>query len=209
MARAIFFAALFLVTSFGCDTTSPGPALPAPGIQIPLKEILALDMPGTQSVREAGDTNNLLAIAKALELRSPHLPEAERIAGPGFAVAGSNAYQEVAAIMSGEKKAKETFSPEDEISLFFFSIQYGAYVHIKAVERIENVVKIHFVFGPHGQKQHTTHFAIIPLGKLPLGKYDVQVVQEPMDTKIVPMEPPVNKTWEKEVVSKGFSFSVE
>jgi hypothetical protein len=38
---------------------------------------------------------------------------------------------------------------------------------------------------PHEESNVTEHFALIPIGKLQPGKYEIRIIQIPMDAKLV------------------------
>jgi hypothetical protein len=216
MARAVFFAALFFVA--GCDTSPPSSASSAPaGVHIPLKDIWAWGMPGTKDVRDLDSDQKPLIwkIDKALNRNPFDLPPDQRDAGSAFALAGTEAsvLQDAAAILAGEKKADERFSTEDDVWVCFYSLPLGSSVHIRDVELTGNVVKVSFVFFAHKTKAITSHFALVPLGKLTSGKYSVEIVQMPMDTSdfllMKKLDKDIDKEAERKYVCKPFSFFVD
>jgi hypothetical protein len=56
----------------------------------------------------------------------------------------------------------------------------------------------------------TEHFAIVPLGKLESGRYEVVMKQVPLDEDS-PFRhfPPVTIDWERRIISRPFSFTVD
>jgi hypothetical protein len=55
------------------------------------------------------------------------------------------------------------------------------------------------------------NLALIPLGKLPLGKYNVAMTQLPREQKPVEIKAgfkPLDKEWSRNFLSKPFNFTV-
>jgi hypothetical protein len=97
----------------------------------------------------------------------------------------------------------------EDISLVFFSYQAGSFVHVRHVKRRGSVIQIRYQFVPHILAIVTSHFAIMPLGKLPEGKYRVDITQEPMNRGSIGSNgDPKNEKWAEEVICKPFSFAV-
>ena len=71
--------------------------------------------------------------------------------------------------------------PEDEITLVVFSYPCSYFFRLKQVERDENTITVRYQFEPHYSPESTVHFALIPLGKLPIGDYRVKMEQLPME----------------------------
>ncbi len=69
------------------------------------------------------------------------------------------------------------------MTLVFFSQEFNCYVRLQSVERQADVITVKYVFVPHKTKELTDHFALIPIGKLPKGKWRVEIVQSPMEQK--------------------------
>ncbi len=195
-------------------------ALAADSVEIPLKDIWALDMPGTQDIRKLEAT----ATSKD-EKNDADLPLISRIRGAtakprgepreAFAVLGSgiDALRRAASDMAGETKPQESFPAGSDVSLVFFSYTTGMYVYLDKVERRGNFFEIKYHFVPHLTKEMTDHFALIPLGAIESGVYSVDIVQSPMDMSRVstagkkPAATTDAKSAEK-FVCRPFSFSV-
>ncbi len=77
----------------------------------------------------------------------------------------------------------ETFRAGEDMTLVFFSHPASYYVRLKKVEWQRNEIKVHYQFEPHLSAEVTVHFALIPLGKLPAGEYEVRFEQIPMEQK--------------------------
>jgi hypothetical protein len=99
--------------------------------------------------------------------------------------------------------------PSEEITLVIFSHPCSYFFRLKQVERDANTFTVRYQFEPHYSPESTVHFALIPLGKLPIGDYRVKMEQLPME-----------KQWQeagflrvhdaraRNLVSLPFSFSV-
>ncbi len=195
-----FFVVIFFAAS--ANTGQPD----AKPVTIPLKDIWAFQMPDTRSVREleevparAGYGTFVYEILSALGSAKT----ADAFVVPGTP---SDALQNAHAILV--KGTNVTLSSGDEVSVIFFSYQFDNYVHITQVERIGNTIKIHYRFVPHFSKELTSHFAIIPLGKLSKGKYQVEILNDPMEKKYSDFKP-ISKEWIDKIICKPFSFLIE
>ena len=131
---------------------------------------------------------------------------------------GIDALRRAHAVFAEGKKPRDTFAPESAITIVFFSYQFGTYVHLQQVELRENIIDVEYRFVPHGEIYLTAHFALIPLGKLPIGKYQVRIIQAPpvQESRVGGHEALKlnrrNRTLEKEsglrFVCGSFAFSV-
>jgi hypothetical protein len=210
-------------------------------VAIPLDEIWAYEMPGTRDIQEldrdlsaenpetdtsteSGSQRDSLwtSIANSLSADMPgsDWPREGQLARPGFAVVGTGreALRRTHAVLVNGEKPAESFELDTEISLAFFSYQTATYVHIQKVERRGNEIEIQYRFVGYGEKFVTAHLALIPLGKLLPGEYEVNMVQLPSryqslvdPSKSLPKSDH-NLSREKELgrrfVSQPFSFSV-
>ena len=192
-------------------------ALAAPNTaETSLKDIWAQKMPGTKDIAELepnaqgnipkADRDRPLAmeISEALHYQIGKEP------AEGFIVqgAGKSALQTAHDVLTNKQKHQSKFSDDSELSVIFFSYQFGAYVHLESVKESGKVIEIRYRFVPHETKEVTDHFAIIPLGKLEPGKYRVDIIRDRSDEK--PVEAPAGpgQDWENKIVCKSFEFSV-
>lgn len=179
MARLFLAAVAFL--SFDAAPPLTADETPAKRVEIPLSEVWALRMPGTRDLRElVPDDAAIESVRRRLQF-DPRKKQASR----GFAVSGTaiEAFQKARAILEGCEKPKARFPKNTEIAVVFFSYESPLYVHLDKVEREREAVRIGYRFVPHQSKETTHHFAIIPLGKLPPGRYGVRVKPQPMEKK--------------------------
>jgi hypothetical protein len=210
LLRAGFFAG-FVALSLAAFADSPSDT-----VTIPLKDIWALEMrgsgtkdvvdlepdrPGIDSFRER--------IAKQLRPSIPgEIPPKPR---PAFAVNGRDhtALEEACAVLEDRKKPDSCFSSGSDISVAFFSYSIPSYVRLTDVERQGTTVRVHYQFVPHLTNDMSQHFAIIPLGKLADGKYDVEILQTPMEKKWFDAGvTPITDDKIAKIISKSFSFEV-
>lgn len=191
-------------------------------IEIPLSEIWALEMPGTRDVREL-EPEALKVKDKTLPLEerfkllkktltwqiSQSLPPSSKKAGPGFVVSRPRPelLEAVRDVLMGETKRTDSFPAGSDITAVFFSSS-GLIIHIYHVERRANVVEIQYRFVPHEEDYMSEHFALIPLGKLPSGLYQVKVVLGPLEQKFVDAGFEQNPSAAKNV-SRSFKFEVQ
>lgn len=224
--RQLFSIGLVLVAYTTGTISSAAEQNKPEAVEIPLDKIWAWDMPGTTSIRSLepenfGDVLKGKSSAEQLRLQESSLLSETLVplakfskarCGPGFAVKGTGkeALKNARAVLAGGESVSKSFTPQDEVSLVFFSRLFGAYVHLTEVKRAGNSVEIRYQFEPHLDSELTVNFALIPLGKLPVGKVDVKVIRVPHDKKFDVMSvAPVSKENEARVVCKSFRFEVE
>lgn len=182
---------------------------------IPLDQIWALQMPGTRDIGELEADKPPKSMYGPLVEKIRRALDTAREEGKdakaAFAVLGTglDALREAHAVLVQEKKPRETFPSGSEISVVFFSHSFGSYVHLDRVQRRDNVIEIHYRFVPHKTSDLTEHIAIVPLGALPAGEYQITVIQEPMDERFINGGfRPVDSKVAGQVVSGSFRFSV-
>jgi hypothetical protein len=180
------------------------------GEEIPLKSIWALDMPGTQNVRELPSAKADERIIESIR-RSLDMPLNPKDSKRSFVVLGTGdeALKQAEEILVGGKDAPGRFPANTELSIIFFSREFPYYVHISKVKRTKDAIAISYQFVPHDSADTTKHFAIIPIGSLKAGKYSVRIEPAPMDKKLSASgysAPPTSVG--TKVVSKSFNFVV-
>jgi len=173
-------------------------------VEIPLSEIWAYNMPGTRDVQDLEPEvkaaierlktlpreemekqfRRLLEDSLVWQIRKP-LHQRSKQAVSGFAVSSPEPelLQAVRDVLTGKEKRTDSFAAGSDITVVFFSRLSGTLVHIDHVERRGNTVEIQYRVVPHLDLYLSEHFALIPLGKLPSGFYQVKVVQGPMEQK--------------------------
>jgi len=103
----------------------------------------------------------------------------------GFAVAGTrmDALREAHQVLTLGRPVVSEFPSGSDITLVFYSKTSGTYVHLTNVERCRTDITISYQFTPHATAQVTEHIALVPLGALAPGKYSVDIVRSPTDSK--------------------------
>lgn len=155
-------------------------------VTIPLKNIWAHEMPGTRDVHElekaALPANQAASLDNQIGDALLFVPKGKTTA-KGFAVDGTEkeALSKALAAFVKKQQPRQAFAANTQVFVFFFSHSFGQYVHLDNVERREKTIKIAYRFVPHETKQLTAHYALIPLGKLPAGKYRVDIVRLPLE----------------------------
>jgi hypothetical protein len=200
---------------------------PSDTVTIPLKDIWALDMPGTKDVRELepdiyGDgMRNISDIERDRRINKSLVTHVgrgavDKVNGPeaGFAVIGNghDALKHAYSYFHDNKPPQTAFPTNDDISLIFFSYTFGPYVYLDHIERKGNTFEIYFRFVNHMTDEVTEHYAIIPVGKLPVGEYEVKIIQLPVDARLLGTKPdfrPVDLDAQRRVICKPFSFAVK
>jgi hypothetical protein len=167
-------------------------------VTIPLKSIWALDMPGSRDVRALeSDRAHSLVDAIKVALSSDASPELKALKR-GFAVAGAgrNALAVTSDILTGKVRPTYKFAEDAELTIVFFSREFGSNVEIQQVAKQGTTFTIKYRFVPHKSDDSTEHFALIPVGKLATGNYRVSVVYSGSEPA------------RKQVVCESFEFAV-
>jgi len=184
-------------------------------VEIPLGQIWALDMPGTRDIREFTPiqrgpprTQFLNIIRQSLWGKPP-----EDEAKNGFVVEGVDSlvsFRASALLRSRSGRWNvETHSTKAELSLVFFSHPSAYQVHLEVVERRGTEIDVRYRLVPHFTGKVTVHLALIPLGRLPVGDYQVNMIQSPMEQKYLDAGfQPLSEEQTKLTVSQSFSFAV-
>ena len=162
-------------------------------VVIPLNQIWVRNMPGKRQVNFLSGIQLPQPIGS---LSSGPLDTLEHLgkekAGPGFAVLGKG--QD--ALVEAHKKLPEGEQPSTtlpygtDISVVYFShkitpIDFArGYVRrtvLRRVERIGNTIEVQYRLDGTGSSAFSERFALIPLGKLPVGEYHVNVIEAPTE----------------------------
>ncbi|MCI0331660.1 MAG: hypothetical protein L0228_00365 [Planctomycetes bacterium] len=195
---------------------------PAKGAVIPLDQIWSYQkMPGTRDAHElepqlpdAGlmsdeefiRRHQIQQILHSLSFRNR--PKPGEKAGPAFVIIGTGkeALKNAADVFNKEKQPQQVLPADTDLTLVFYSYMCARYVRIASVGQSENVITVKYQIVAHGTQEMTTHFALIPIGKLPAGRVQVNVQQvesnDPFDQLIPPVRDPLR------YVSDSFSFEV-
>jgi hypothetical protein len=187
---------------------------------IPLDKIWAYEMPGTRDIRDldvAQKEQQGLSLLNSIGVSSFRRAERmgfKEIARPGFVVSGSgrSALRAASAVFIDGVKPRERFSPDDEITIVFFSEPFSKYrVRIKQVKQTAKEVEFLYQLEPSIEGRNFTNFALIPLGKLPAGTYRVEMRQSPHE--LTPVEKmyrfkSLDEEWSRNFLCKPFCFTV-
>jgi hypothetical protein len=181
---------------------------------ISLHEIWAYKMPGTRKIEEfatLADMRRMGSVFETWYARGERLKFKDQ-ARYGFAVSGRDvaSLRAALAVFAGEDKPRRKFSPDEEITIVFFSEPAGGnYVRIEQVELEGDKVEIQYRLEPHMELALSTSFALIPLGKIPVGEYHVETRQLPREEKFIQWGyREIDEEWGREVLCKPFRFVV-
>ncbi len=136
----------------------------------------------------------------------------KREAAQGFAVKGCkvDALKGAHSVLAKDAKPSHSFSAQDTISVVFFSHMNNAFVHIESIERNGSDIEVEYRFIPRFEAQQTVNLALIPLGKLPPGKFNVRMVALPLEGKFIDLGiESVSSEHEARIVCRPFQFEVE
>lgn len=164
-----YFLALLLasISSVAAETT------------IPLGQIYGHRMPGTIKLSDAVTPGRVppekeWVSSIRLMLARPKSGKDD----PGFAVraVGPLALEEFHAKLAGLSGDPQPLTTSDRVSIGFHSRELARYVHLTSVSRNGDTFTLRYRFVLHESQETTTHFALVPVGKLDAGRYEVRVV---------------------------------
>lgn len=177
--------------------------------EIPLKSIWAWDMKGTRDITEIEpeiytklqgrptDEQSAILSKSLIQQFSDTLdtiPKREEPAA-GFVVPGVG-NEALKSALEARLQGPSGKIPEGDVTLVFFVHNAAESVQIYKVERQGQKIEVHYRLKSRETMQSTNTFALIPLGKLPAGEYDVAIIPE-------------NDRPAVRNVCKPFSFTVE
>jgi hypothetical protein len=188
---------------------------------IPLDRIWATTMPGTRNIEKLAKQH--LKLTKD-DLWNPLIdsffdpqwqPKKGKQARRVFAVQGEDlrALREAHAVLTGERKPSGAVPSSEAVTLVFFSQPRGTEVQLVKVQRHGFVVEIQYRIAPFTEAHLTMDLALIPLGKIPPGKYEVKITNAPAVVRIgsnvyKPLLPQQLDTSAEIYVSRPTSFDV-
>jgi hypothetical protein len=198
--------------------------------QIPLDAIWAYNLPGTRDIEELAqhdDAKLLESIFQSWKTRADRL-ENHDMARPSFAVSGRGpaALRAVHAVLAEGTKPRTAFSPDEEVTIVLFSEPaWDNHVRIEEVARLGDRVVIRYWLEQHVEsREESMNLALIPLGKLPVGEYSLELKQLPRKQKSIQFKienprpgrknfvelgvPSLNAEWSRRFLSKPFSFQI-
>jgi hypothetical protein len=163
-----------------------------------------------ETIRQRAADNSLVY---AIERAMGSMPMGKNAqAGSGFAVEGQDlaALQGVYNVLVKGDEPQERFSSGTDVSVVFFTLPIQPGMRIDSVERKRNLVSIHYLLVSHGMLEVSWKLALIPLGKLLPGKYQVEMVRLSKKEKDVNQRgyPYVDPGIEQRIVCRPFSFAV-
>ncbi|RIK61693.1 MAG: hypothetical protein DCC65_18570 [Planctomycetota bacterium] len=146
--------------------------------EIPLKEIWAFKMPNTKDILELDVDREPLVHALLAQIRDTWNQEKGMVV-PGE---GRDALENVYRIRVNREKRSQV-SPDEPLSLVFFTNATGHAVEIQQVERKGNHFTIRYRFVPRMQADSPQYIALIPIGPVGVGKYSVEIDPLPLEKK--------------------------
>ena len=99
------------------------------------------------------------------------------------------------------RKDTDGFLANSDVSIVVYGIPTGGRLQIAAVDRLDSVITVSYRIVADENPDKSGQYAIIPLGKLPPGEYDVRMVQI-ADDQAVKADPGIAARG----VSSSFSF---
>jgi hypothetical protein len=183
--------------------------------QIPLDQIWAYEMPGTQSITDLAEPHDEMfweALMESWFGRASRL-KFKNVARFGFVVPGDglSALRIALAVFIQDGPFRGKLTTGEGVTLVFFSEPGGRYrPQIRQIRRKQDTIEILYWLQPE-LGGYPPSLALIPLGKLPAGKYDVhmlQVARELHDFELELGFKPLDKEWSRNFVCKPYSFTV-
>jgi hypothetical protein len=134
-----------------------------------------------QEIRDKAESSLVYQIERAMsnDVLDTDPDFEKRQPAPGFAVVGRGreALAGIHEVVIGGEEPQRTFSSDDDISLVFFTLTTNAGVGLTHAERIGTNIDVQYVLIITGTLGMSPRLYIIPVGKLPAGKYQVSFVR--------------------------------
>lgn len=177
-----------LAILFCCSTSYAEEA-----VEIPLSEIWGHKSFGTRDIKDLEPSIDTSSLSKDEVFQRSLVQQIRRSlnsyrrhknkgnAGTAFVVTGtgSEALKNAHAVLVEGRKRSESFSKDSELTLVFYCYEYGRYVRLDNVSQSGSNVKIRYHFIAHNTGNMSTHFVLIPLGKMPAGTLQIDIEQLP------------------------------
>lgn len=147
------------------------------------------------------------AILEKIHQTLSRIPDKDSVAPPAFVVAGEVA--EALAAMQGVivdgKPPQHSFPTDEQLSLVFFTYLSPQFVRLKSIEQTANRFTIEYRFINREESMRTQYFALVPIGKLPPGSYELRIAQAPPDEREVAFElhPPADDVVKATICQSG------
>jgi hypothetical protein len=187
------------------ETQSQGQTL------IPLRDVWGYDMPKTRdasqldSLKSNGGTSHPI-INSLTRIISERFKRNDK-AGPAFVVQGTGKSALENMLTAFEDEPPRYVPHRTDVSLIFYTRLSGYFVHLESIERVDNRFIVTYRFVEHPSRNLSFHFALIPLGKMSAGTYEIEMKQAaPIDDagRRITLEQDLN--W---VVCQNATFYVE
>jgi hypothetical protein len=186
LVRILAISALWLCCSVGHAEEKT--------VEIPLSEIWGYRIAGTRDIRDLEQKMEKHAVFNKEEiirgsyvrqirhlLSSASKRQNQESAGPVFAAMGSasDALKEASEILSESQPRHEILPADKDLSLVFYAYSTSRYLRLDRVSRQGNQILIEYHYEAHNTLNMSTHFALIPLGKLAVGEFHIEIKQLP------------------------------
>lgn len=211
-------ASVFIVLLISVNAFADAPKNGVVTRRIPLDQIWAYKMPGTRDIQELGRGENresgealvnaisIAFVEYALETKNKGEPRS------AFAVPGTGlaALREAHSVFVENAKPREKFLPDEEVTIVFFSEPAGGNrPQLREVLRRDDQIELHYRLEPFVESNLWAAIALVPVGKLPSGQYQVNLHQLPSEKKFIALGfEPLDKAWARRFLCKLFSFNV-
>jgi hypothetical protein len=99
---------------------------------------------------------------------------------------------------------------DEQLSLVFFSLASDGYrINLRQVSRHGDKIQVQYQLEPYAERVVSVSFALIPIGELPVGIYQVEMKQIPTKQEFVALGyKPLDNDWTRRFVCKPFSINV-
>jgi hypothetical protein len=164
-------------------------AVAAEPVTIPVADIWAYRIEGTRDVRDLepdqfGEKTKELSSEEKFKLLHASLTQGildglRKQDAKAFVVQGTGRAALLAAKDAIDGKVPRPLTSSEEVSIAFFCSPVALTCQLEDVTRAGNTIDIPYRLTRRGDEWVSAYFALIPLGKLPAGKYEVNFVQKP------------------------------
>lgn len=194
----------------------------AKGEEIPRESVWGLNIAGTKNVKElipppkkdplsAEDfiESSLVEQVAHRSLGHRNVPKEGQKAGDGFIVrgVGKRALEQARNVFAGEEKSIKKISANGEYSLVVFAYASGRSFCLDDIQVIDSEIIVAYHLMAHELMTSSSHFALIPLPKLPPGEVKV-TMKRSEDTGPATIVARLSKIPVERLVSGSFTFNV-
>jgi hypothetical protein len=193
-------------------------------VEIPLSEVWGHKIGGTRDIKDLEPEIDSSSLSKneifersmiqriRRSLSSYRRSKNKGFAGTAFVVTGtgSEALKNAHAVLVAGHQRAESFSKDSELTLVFYCYESGRYVPLDSITREGNDITVQYHFAAHNTANMSTHFALIPIGKMSPGTVHINIEQlDGVGPDWGPKAAAIDPKLVRQIVCDSTSFNIE